>query len=431
MAIKTWSHYFVDKTSTGQANETFQGLSNASQEIFLAIRAYETENMEYFFSEQGIPIQHQIDALPVDVRTQLMEQHQTPRFIALGAQSPPQQQPISPSPFQPYQPPFSGPPQTWHYPDPDSQAMAHKQALQLHMEKLRLEAQFKEQFELQKVHFATLVKTVPIFNRERDAISLFNFLEKFQRALAGPYLHASQEQRIEFLESKLSAAATTWYKNLQPPPNADVQWFIHILTKDHEPSQDEVQARTALRKRKLSEWPASDSQSFANFTAVFDSFLPRLREMDRITKIETFSLCVGEPFYLEISKQISSKGINKPTYDDFKHTGQTLWTMGVRPTPAKTVPLVTPSPNPSNKAPTFPTHLKKLFSAPTQMARVSMDSWTQEQKDLYRSKACFHCKQPGHFDKNCKSRPLQTILQFFQSQPIWENLPIHLRQNPR
>jgi hypothetical protein len=80
--------------------------------------------------------------------------------------------------------------------------------------------------------------------------------------------------------------------------------------------------------------------------------------------------------------------------------------MGVRPTPAKTVPLVTPSPKPSNKAPTFPTHLKKLFSAPTQMARVSMDSWTEEQKDLYRSKTCFHCKQPGHVAKNCKSRPL-------------------------
>jgi hypothetical protein len=38
-----------------------------------------------------------------------------------------------------------------------------------------------------------------------------------------------------------------------------------------------------------------------------------------------------------------------------------------------------------------------------------MRNWTQDQKDLYRKKACFNCRKSGHFSRNCKETRIENI----------------------
>ena len=123
--------------------------------------------------------------------------------------------------------------------------------------------------------------------------------------------------------------------------------------------------------------------------------------------LEVFRLGVGESFYKEIAKQALSKDLKLPTYHQFKAIGNTLWSTGIRPYKSPPKPPASAhssAVSPPSKSSRLPSHLKVLFSSPIQVARVDTRNWTQEQRDLYRAKACFYCKEPGHFAKNCRHR---------------------------
>ena len=236
MAIRTWQHYFEGEKPDSNPNESFYNLSGTNQLRIQAKRALETDNIEFFFSEDGTTIQH---------------------------------------------------------------------------------------------HLA-VISAVPQFDRQRDTVSLNDFLEKLHQVLIGPYYSATDPVKIQFLETKMSPAAKLWFKGLNPPTSVTVDWYIDRITSEHQPNQDEESARKELRTKRLASWPADRWDSFVLFSAIFDSFLPRLKEMDRITKLETLHLCIGDSFYQEIAKQVLAKQLKKPSYEDFKTIGNELWATGIR-----------------------------------------------------------------------------------------------------
>jgi hypothetical protein len=89
-------------------------------------------------------------------------------------------------------------------------------------ERHKLESQFKQDFEFRKLHNAALITAVPQFDRQRDTVTLNDFLDKLQQVLFGPYQTAPNLVKLQFLETKMSPAAKLWFKGLNLPKEA--QW---------------------------------------------------------------------------------------------------------------------------------------------------------------------------------------------------------------
>ena len=231
MAIKKWQNYFENDSSAGQPLPNFTNLSLENQAKLLAKRAVETDNLDFFYSEDGSPNQFYINALSSADQAHLQLTEHVPSSQRTPVQHSPDAnvgQVYSPAPFFAPLPAQDYPPAqpVW---DPKQAAFAHEQALQTHREKLKMDMEFRRQTEFMKLHNAALISAVPTFDRQRDTVHLYNFLDKFNEAVAGPYAGAPETVKIQFLETKLSPTAKSWFKGLNAPTDAPLKWYLNQI----------------------------------------------------------------------------------------------------------------------------------------------------------------------------------------------------------
>ena len=190
MAIRTWQHYFEGEKPDSNPNESFYNLSGTNQLRIQAKRALETDNIEFFFSEDGTTIQHHLAALTSE------ERQRTQELLAAAQRTPIPRSPVHPQtptfqqfqqhlPQSPVSHPFQPAELTWNPEVAQAQAdFAHEQAMKTHFERLKMENQFKHDFEFRKLHNAALISAVPQFDRQRDTVSLNDFLDSLVRIIA-------------------------------------------------------------------------------------------------------------------------------------------------------------------------------------------------------------------------------------------------------
>ena len=377
----------------------------------MAKRAFETHNWDYFVSEAGTPNTTNISLLSLEHQKIIQSSLATKIELEADAHASPlhtpQQKPqiYSPTPLAQFPLPpetFKIPQSAWQTPSltpviPDQ----FEHEMKLHRAKLLLTEDSRLRQEKGRREREGIMAAVPLFDRQRTRTFLLDWLAKFTKALDTDFGDRPDYLKVEYLMRKSSAVANEWLKTLQAPANVTIGWYIDHIMQEHMPQNDERVARKALRALRFGPY-GQDPSSFDRFTAEFDAFLPRVPEMDRLTLLETFELTLGAELYLEIAKH--TIGTPNPGYVDFKTIGRKLWHNGglrsSKPGPTK-APSTMQSAQMQKK-------ITDLMKDSVQVNRVDMRNWTQEQKDLYRKKACFNCHKPGHFSAHCKVDPAST-----------------------
>jgi hypothetical protein len=117
-------------------------------------------------------------------------------------------------------------------------------------QRLSLELEAKKLFEYHKRITSELLKAVPIFNRERDVVTLDFFLTNLVAAWTSCFPKGSDAEKITFLRQRSSGAAILWMNSLSPAPTTADEW-LETIRKEHSIEDEESSARITLQALRL------------------------------------------------------------------------------------------------------------------------------------------------------------------------------------